>query len=47
MASVTPWTVPRTLTLSTCVALLPLFRTLLWRAEQTLRWHAAPDDGRP
>ena len=47
MASVTPWTVPRTLTLSTCVALLPLFRTLLWRAGQTLRWHAAPDDGRP
>ena len=41
MASVTPWIVPRTLTLSTCVALLPLFRTLLRRAGQALRSHVA------
>ena len=41
MAFVTPWIVPQTLTLSTCVALLPLGATLLWRAGQALRSHAA------
>jgi hypothetical protein len=40
MAFVTPWTVPRTLTLSMCAALLPLVATLLWRAGHTLRAHA-------
>ncbi len=41
MAFVTPWIVPRTLTLSMCAALLPLFMTLLWRAGQALRSHVA------
>jgi hypothetical protein len=41
MAFVTPWIVPQTLTLSMCVALLPLLVTLLWRAGQILRSHAA------
>lgn len=40
MAFVTPWIVPRTLTLSMCAALLPLFATLLWRAGQAFRSHA-------
>jgi hypothetical protein len=41
MAFVTPWIVPRTLTLSMCAALLPMVATLLWRAGQALRSHAA------
>jgi len=40
MAFVTPWIAPRTLTLSMCAALLPLFAALLWRAGQALRSRA-------